>query len=210
MDQEIKNIELSIICGESWEAMQPVAQGRHCNKCNRKVIDLTNSSQLELEKAQTENPNGFCGSFRLSQTLYSRAAATLLLAAGLSFSANVLKAQTPADSSKLKLEHTTDKDPIVFGGMPIMPTYKHGGEEGLLKFLAKNISIEDLDIYGTVYVNFTIDTLGNVINPKILRGIHPTADNEALRVVKLLQFTPGIENGRKVEVVYNIPIKFRR
>lgn len=189
--------------------MQPVTQGHHCAKCNRKVIDLTNSTQAGLQKVHAENPNGFCGSFRLSQTIYSRAAATLLLAAGLSMSVNVLKAQTPADSSKLKLEHTTDKDPIVFGMIEQMPVYKQGGDDAMLKFLAKNITIpKGLDVYGTVYVSFTVDTLGQVVDPVILRGIHPVANDEVLKVVKLLEFEPGKQNGKYISVKYTLPIKF--
>jgi protein TonB len=206
--KEIKNIQLSIICPESWEAMRPVTQGRHCAKCNRKVIDLTNSTAAGLEEVKTENPNGFCGRFRLSQTIYSRAAAMLLLTAGLTFSANLVKAQPPAvaDTAKIK---AVGKEPIVFGMIEQMPVYKYGGEAGMLKFLAANIKIdEELDIYGTVYVNFTIDTLGKVTNASILRGINSAVDAEAIRVVKLLEYIPGTQNGRKVNVQYNIPIRF--
>ncbi len=125
--EPIKNIQINFICGENLDAMNPVEGGRHCDKCMCKVVDFTNSSQADLNKVQAENPKGFCGSFRLSQTLYSRAAAILLLTAGLTFSANVAKAQPPsvADTAKIK---AVDKEPIVFGMVEQMPTYKYGGE----------------------------------------------------------------------------------
>jgi protein TonB len=81
----------------------------------------------------------------------------------------------------------------------------------MLKFLAANIKIdEELDIYGTLNVSFTIDTLGKVTNAAILRGINSAVDAEAIRVVKLLEFEPGTQNGRKVQVNYNLPISFRQ
>lgn len=207
--KEIKNIQLSIICPENWDAMQPVTQGRHCAKCNRKVIDLTNCNAAGLEEVKTENPNGFCGRFRLSQTIYSRAAAMLLLTAGLTFSANLVKAQPPAvaDTAKIK---AVGKEPIVFGMIEQMPIYKYGGEAGMLKFLAANIKIdEELDIYGTVYVSFTIDTLGKVTNAAILRGINSAVDAEAIRVVKLLEFNPRTQTGKNIPINITLPIKFK-
>lgn len=209
MDQPIENINLNFICGESWEAMSPVEGGKHCAKCNHNVVDLTDSAQAGLEKVKSENPNSFCGRFRLSQTIYTRAAAMLLLTAGLTLSANVAKAQPPAVTDTAKI-NAIDKEPIVFGMIEQMPVYKYGGDSGMLKFLAANIKIdEELDIYGTVYVSFTIDTLGKVTNAAILRGINSAVDAEAIRVVKLLEFEPVTQTGKNIPVNITLPIKFK-
>ena len=205
--EPIKNIQLSIICPENWDAMQPVNQGRHCNNCNRKVINLTNNTKAGLEKVKAENTSGFCGRFHLSQTIYSRAA-VMLLTAGFTLSANVAKAQPPAiaDTAKIK---AVDKEPIVLGMMDPMPTYI-GGEEAMLKFIANNIQYPTDDVEGTVYAQFVVDTLGNTINVVILKGLSQQANDEVIRVVKLLKWHPAIQRGKKVNTTMVIPVKFRR
>jgi len=54
-----------------------------------------------------------------------------------------------------------------------------------------------------------IDKNGNIINPKIVRGIGAGCDEEALRVIKLARFKPGMQRGKPVSVSYTIPINFR-
>jgi TonB family protein len=116
---------------------------------------------------------------------------TLVLLAQLGFS------QFPPDDKKFSMPE-------------ILPSYK-GGDGAMLKFLAENIKMPDIDVEGTVYVTFTVDTLGNVTDVKTLRGIHPLADAEAVRVVKLLgKFTPGTMSGKKANTQLNIPIRFKR
>ncbi len=64
-------------------------------------------------------------------------------------------------------------------------------------------------ISGRVYVNFIIDTLGQVSNVKIARGIREEFDKEAERVVKLLNnWKPGTIRGKKIAVKYTVPINF--
>ena len=59
-----------------------------------------------------------------------------------------------------------------------------------------------------VRVQFTIDENGTVSNIKT-RATHPRLEEEAKRVIKLLpQFIPGQQSGRKVGVVYSLPIVF--
>ncbi len=90
-----------------------------------------------------------------------------------------------------------------------------GGEDALMEFLGKNIKYppdeRDKNIQGRVYIAFVIDRSGNVIEAKVLRGIGPACDAEALRVVNLMNknmWTPGYQNGRPVAVQYNLPIVF--
>ena len=81
------------------------------------------------------------------------------------------------------------------------------------EFLARNMRYptyaKDHHISGTTYVTFFIDTTGNVVEPKVMRGIHDSVDKEALRVVNLMPaWIPGqIKEGEKVVVQYTIPIK---
>ncbi len=76
-----------------------------------------------------------------------------------------------------------------YHGGTTMPTYK-GGNKGLKEVITKNLnfpdSIKKVGIYGTVMVNLSINKDGKVENIKLIRGIHPVCDAEAIRVARLL------------------------
>lgn len=63
-------------------------------------------------------------------------------------------------------------------------------------------------IQGRVFVEFIVDKEGNVENPKVMRGIGGGCDVEAVRVVKKAKFTPGMKDGKPVNVRYSLPIIF--
>ena len=89
-----------------------------------------------------------------------------------------------------------------------------GGSSEMMKFIAKNIvyplEARESGLMGKSFISFIVDTTGKVISPKILKSSgYKILDNEALKVVALMPlFKPGIQNGKKVFVVYNIPINF--
>lgn len=70
--------------------------------------------------------------------------------------------------------------------------------------LARRAGIE-----GRVTVQFVVNKEGEVTEPRVIRGIGGGADEEALRVVKLAKFSPGMNNGELVCVQYSLPIVFR-
>jgi len=64
-------------------------------------------------------------------------------------------------------------------------------------------------ISGTVYVYFTIDTLGRSKNLKIIKGVRDDLDKEAIRCVDLLdEWVVGRSKGKKTELNHSLPIKF--
>jgi periplasmic protein TonB len=93
-----------------------------------------------------------------------------------------------------------------------MPEFP-GGTDGLFKVMREHLKYPESarkdNVSGKVFVGFVIDTLGNVTDVKIVRGVRDDLDNEAMRVVKLLNgWTPGTQNGKKVKVAYSLPINF--
>ncbi|MDP2385063.1 MAG: TonB family protein [Bacteroidota bacterium] len=103
-----------------------------------------------------------------------------------------------------------DKIEIVADVMPEFP----GGTEALMHFLSNNIVYPDkavaLGVEGTVYVNFVINKEGKVDNIKILKGIGGDCNEEAMRVVaKMPKWKPGMNAGKEVKVMFNLPIRFR-
>jgi len=64
-------------------------------------------------------------------------------------------------------------------------------------------------IQGRVFVYFVVDNTGKVINARVEKGVHPSLDKEALRVVNNLPcFVAGKQRGIPVSVSYYAPIKF--
>jgi len=94
-----------------------------------------------------------------------------------------------------------------------MPQFP-GGDVALLKHINSQIKYpviaQEEGIHGRVVVSMVIDEKGDVADTEIVRGIHPSLDFEALRVVKTLpRWIPGEQRGKKVRVKYTLPIQFR-
>ena len=95
----------------------------------------------------------------------------------------------------------------------VMPQYP-GGDRELLKFIAQSIKYptdaQEAGVQGRVICSFVVDKKGNIVEPKIIRGIDPSLDAEALRVIGMMpRWTPGRQNGKAVRVLYTVPITFR-
>ncbi|MDP2337821.1 MAG: M56 family metallopeptidase [Bacteroidota bacterium] len=94
-----------------------------------------------------------------------------------------------------------------------MPEYP-GGQAELRNFIGNSVKYP-LDamqgkIQGKVFVTFVIGKDGSVKDVKIVRGVDPLLDTEALRVVKSMpKWTPGKQGGKEVAVQYTVPINFK-
>jgi hypothetical protein len=60
------NISIPEPCGESWQKMTPVQGGRHCDVCEKCIVDFTQSSDKEIWKAY-QKEGKICGQFRADQ-----------------------------------------------------------------------------------------------------------------------------------------------
>ena len=95
----------------------------------------------------------------------------------------------------------------------VMPQYP-GGDRELLKFIAQSIKYptdaQEAGVQGRVICSFVVDKKGKIVEPKIIRGIDPSLDAEALRVIGMMpRWTPGRQDGKAVRVLYTVPITFR-
>lgn len=94
-----------------------------------------------------------------------------------------------------------------------MPEYP-GGDEQLRKDLASSVKYpaeaKKDGKQGKVYVSFVLNEEGKITKPKVVRGVCPLLDKEALRAVNSLNkiWVPGKEKGVAVKVAYTVPIKF--
>ena len=94
-----------------------------------------------------------------------------------------------------------------------MPEFP-GGMAECMKWLGKNINYpEDCKkegVQGRVIVQFVVDKDGSIKDPTIARGVHPSLDKEALRVLSSMpNWKPGKQKGEAVKVRYTIPVMFK-
>lgn len=105
-----------------------------------------------------------------------------------------------------------EEEAQVFFIVEEMPEFP-GGEAALRKFIANAIKYPQIaqenGIQGRVYVQFVVERDGSVSNATIARGVDPSLDREALRVVNSLpKWKPGMQRGKPVKVSYTVPINF--
>ena len=99
----------------------------------------------------------------------------------------------------------------LFGVVSETPPSFRGGEAALMKYFEENMRWPDTgsDISGRVIVQFKIAKDGNVKDPKVVRGLAPEFDAEALRLVRgMPKWIPGKISGKQVETTYTVPVKF--
>lgn len=72
---------------------------------------------------------------------------------------------------------------------------------------------EDLrgKVFGKIYISFTVDTEGNVVNPKILKRIGYGLDENAITLITNAQkWIPGLERGIPSRVLLSLPISITK
>ena len=105
-----------------------------------------------------------------------------------------------------------DKKLYNFIGMENPPTYP-GGLQALYEFLGKNIKYpkeaSEKNVQGNVFLSFSVSKDGSITDVKVDRKLGSGTDEEAVRVLKMSQqWNPATQDGKPVNVKYNIPIKF--
>ncbi len=105
-------------------------------------------------------------------------------------------------------EEEEDEEPEVFTIVEDMPELK-GGMQAIYDHLEYPEMARQAGIEGRVVVQFIIDEEGQVRDPVVVRGIGGGCDEAAIEAVKQVEFTPGRQRGRPVQVRYSLPITFR-
>jgi protein TonB len=112
-------------------------------------------------------------------------------------------------------QESLPNDNEIFGDMDVsqMPEFP-GGDEELLRYLAQNIQYPkravDGNTEGRVLIGFIVNKEGEIDDVKVIRSIGDGCDEEAVRVIhKMPKWKPGKNNGRLVNVFYNLPVTFQ-
>lgn len=118
-----------------------------------------------------------------------------------------LSTQTEAPKTdSISAKQALVEEPIFGRWCP--PEFIDGGDPGYFKFLKENLRCPKDAAKGTVAVKFTISPEGEVVDPVIIRGLSPAADEEALRFVRLLKYKPLVGCQLWAPMKYNLPVKF--
>lgn len=89
-----------------------------------------------------------------------------------------------------------------------------GGQAALMKWLNENINYPVIaaenGIEGRVIVQFVVSKTGQISDVRVARGVDPSLDKEAVRVVSNMpNWTPGRQNGTTVNVRFTLPVTFK-
>ncbi|RXQ96512.1 energy transducer TonB [Ancylomarina salipaludis] len=99
---------------------------------------------------------------------------------------------------------------VIAENMPEFP----GGDAALFSWISNNIKYpviaQENGITGRVYLNFVVNKQGGIENVKVTRGVDPSLDKEAIRVInKMPKWIPGKQRGKPVNVSFSVPINFQ-
>ena len=105
---------------------------------------------------------------------------------------------------------------IAFSDVDIKPSFLNSQDprtflsRWVYPYLKYPAYAQDNDIQGRVLVDFIVDESGNVTDARVSRGVHPSLDEEALRVVSASpKWRPGRHRGKKVRVAMTVAVEFR-
>ncbi|MDE7412757.1 MAG: energy transducer TonB [Muribaculaceae bacterium] len=120
--------------------------------------------------------------------------------------------KAPEDYSVTPKEEAEEKEDIIsdYDTAPEFP----GGMSQLMSYLASKIHYPEAaalnDIQGRVKVNFVVNKDGTIGDVKVIEGVDPDLDKEAIRVVKRMpNWIPGRKDGKPVKCYYNVTVTFR-
>jgi len=102
----------------------------------------------------------------------------------------------------------------VFFVVEDMPTFQGKTSDAFRIYIQQNLNYpviaQENGVSGRVFVQFDINGQGNVTNVVVVRGVDPSLDKEAVRVVKSSpKWAPGKQRGRPVNVRFTFPIVFQ-
>ena len=114
----------------------------------------------------------------------------------------------------VEVEEEEPEEQTIFEVVEEMPEFPNGGQAGLMQYLAKNIKYptiaQENGTQGRVVCQFVVNKDGSIVDVKVLRGVDPYLDKEAVRVISTMpKWKPGKQRGKPVRVKYTVPVMFR-
>ena len=111
-------------------------------------------------------------------------------------------------------EEEVEEEAIPFQLVEEKPKFQGGDANDFSKWVNERLVYPEIakenGVQGRVMLQFTVGADGKVSNVKVLRGVDPSLDKEAVRVVSMSpKWTPGKQRDRNVKVTYTFPVIFQ-
>ena len=121
-----------------------------------------------------------------------------------------MQAYVPPPPPKPKQEEVAEEIFVVVEEQPEFP----GGNAAMMRFLSENIKYpviaQENGIQGRVICNFVVEKDGSITDVQVVRGVDPSLDREAIRVIQQMpRWKPGKQRGQAVRVRFTLPVVFR-
>ena len=112
------------------------------------------------------------------------------------------------------VEEHVEEEAIPFQLVEKKPSFQGGDANDFSKWVNERLVYPEIakenGVQGRVMLQFTVGADGKVSNVKVLRGVDPSLDKEAVRVVSMSpKWTPGKQRDRNVKVTYTVPVIFQ-
>ena len=111
-------------------------------------------------------------------------------------------------------EEVVEEEAIPFQLVEEKPSFNGGDANEFSKWVNSKLEYPEIakenGVQGRVTLQFTVNANGTVSNVKVLRGVDPSLDKEAVRVVSMSpKWKPGKQRDRAVKVTYTFPVIFQ-
>lgn len=111
-------------------------------------------------------------------------------------------------------EEVVEEEAIPFQLVEEKPSFMGGDANEFSKWVNKRLVYPEIakenGVQGRVTLQFTVEKDGSVTKVKVLRGVDPSLDKEAIRVVSSSpKWAPGKQRDRAVPVTYTFPVYFQ-
>lgn len=187
MENKITQASLNFTCNQNWDAMEPVAEGRFCSTCQKKVYDLTNENVAYFVKILKENDNKICGRFSSDQLLstpkpyWKRWLIAAMVFIGLNTAADKLVAQEKTMGKVAQKPEESDRHTTTLGIVIVSPDPLQ--LKALHARLVKNCKAP-ASVNGRVMASFTVGKNGVLENLAVSSHLGEKVRAEVLRVLK--------------------------
>ena len=111
-------------------------------------------------------------------------------------------------------EEVVEEEAIPFPLVEEKPSFQGGDANQFSKWVNSRLVYPEIakenGVQGRVTIQFTVEKDGTVTKVKVLRGVDPSLDKEAVRVVSMSpKWSPGKQRDRAVPVTYTFPVIFQ-
>lgn len=118
------------------------------------------------------------------------------------------------ESAPMEAEENLSAEKENFVLVDELPEFPDGGQAGLMRYLTQHIRYplyaQHRNLQGNVLCQFMVNEDGSISDVRVLQGVHPVLDNEAVRVLRFMpRWKPGRLRGKPVRVCYSLPVVFR-